>query len=201
MNKKRYIAFFDGASSGNPGPAGIGGLIINPEGQIVSEISEPIGVATNNEAEYKALIAVAEKLVHLGATNALIKGDSQLVVCQVNGEWKINHRHLFDLCAKAESILANIPNWSLSWVPREKNKDADALSTKAIAGSAQPKTPFTGQLTQVEENIYLAHGTGIYAVDTKHNACTCPAFTTGKARPCKHLMAAEAFAQEKLAAC
>jgi ribonuclease HI len=197
--KHRYTAYFDGASVGNPGPSGIGGLIQDPDGNIVCEISQSIGQATNNEAEYKALIAVAEQLVHLGIDNVAIKGDSQLVVNQVNGEWNIKHDHLFRLCSRAENILENIPNWTLIWIPREKNQQADKLSSKAVATTNKPKNQFAGQVEQVNENIFLAYGTAVYAVDIKHDACTCPAFTSGKTKPCKHIIAVEAFAMDLLA--
>lgn len=72
--KHRYTAYFDGASVGNPGPSGIGGLIQDPDGKIVCEISQSIGQATNNKAEYKALIAVVEQLVRLGVESVTIKG-------------------------------------------------------------------------------------------------------------------------------
>jgi ribonuclease HI len=194
LEKKQfaYIAYFDGASQGNPGPSGIGGVVKDPCGQVLLEISEPVCTGTNNEAEYKALIAVARRLSEMGVPSALIQGDSQLVVNQVNGLWRINHSHLYQLCQKAQEALNSIPEWSLNWIPREKNTHADALSTKAISAPApgSSASPFTGRLEQITATIFLAHGTGVYAVDVARGACTCPSFTTGKTRPCKHVIAA-----------
>lgn len=192
-----HIAYFDGASQGNPGPSGVGGVIMDSEGKILCEISEFIGVGTNNEAEYKALIAIARRLSEMGVQSALIKGDSQLVVNQVNGDWRINHEHLYSLCNKALKELDAIPRWSLEWVPRESNAHADRLSSGALSISAKPKSLFNGLLEHVAGSIYLAHGTGIYAVDVGHGACTCPAFTGGKTRPCKHLVAAARVSQNQ----
>ena len=185
-----HVAYFDGASQGNPGPSGVGGVIMDSKGKILCEISEFIGVGTNNEAEYKALIAIARRLSEMGVQSALIKGDSQLVVNQVAGNWRINHEHLYSLCNKALEELEKIPRWTLEWVPRKNNMHADRLSTSALAVSARSEAGFDGLLEHIAGSIYLAHGSGTCAVDISHGACTCPAFTSGKTKPCKHLVAA-----------
>ncbi|MHB1417987.1 MAG: ribonuclease HI family protein [Bacillota bacterium] len=183
--------YFDGASESNPGRAGIGGVIISPDGDVVWEHSEGIGTATNNEAEYRALIAVAEELGKMGVKKAIIHGDSQLVVNQVNGNWRINHAHLYQLREAALVCLLPIPDWSLEWVPREGNRLADKLSKKAIENVSAPQNQkqFTGEIKKVAEHIFLAHGKETYAVDIQHSACTCPAFTNSKQKHCKHLEA------------
>lgn len=183
-----HTGYFDGASKGNPGQAGIGCVIVSPEGRTIWEHSEAIGIATNNEAEYTALIRLLENARALGIVEIHIKGDSQLVINQVSGGWKINHDHLFVLCEEARTLLGKFKQHKLSWIPREKNKQADRLSN--IAFQTTPTKKFTGELEQVADYIYIAHGTEPYAIDLLHEACTCPAFVKGKTRPCKHLLAA-----------
>ena len=180
-----YIGYFDGASKGNPGEAAIGCVLVDPAGSTVWEHSEAIGVATNNEAEYTALIRLLEHAQALGLKEVHIKGDSQLVVNQVSGDWKINHTHLFALCEEAQNLLRTFKKTKLTWVPREKNKQADKLSNLALQ---KPQKQFTGNIEKVSDYIFIAYGTEPYAVDLLHEACTCPAFVNGK-RPCKHMLA------------
>ena len=97
----RFSAYFDGACRGNPGSCGLGGVILDPDGKPIFEISRPAGHGTNNEAEYKALIAVAEALGKLAVQSVDIFGDSELVVNQVNGDWAIRKWHLQPLCESA----------------------------------------------------------------------------------------------------
>jgi ribonuclease HI len=84
----RTYAYFDGAASGNPSPAGIGYAVLDARGKIVHEHFERVGIATNNEAEYRALIALAKKLLEEGIKQVAIMGDSQLVINQVNEAWQ-----------------------------------------------------------------------------------------------------------------
>lgn len=181
-----HTGYFDGASKGNPGQAGIGCVLIDPQGKTIWEHSESIGTATNNEAEYTALIRLLENALGFGVKEIQVRGDSQLVVNQVNGNWKINHTHLFVLCEEVRILLDGFEKTKLSWVPREKNKQADRLSNAAF--QMTPVKKFTGQIERVTEHIYIAFGTEPYAVDTLHEACTCPAYVKGKTRPCKHLL-------------
>jgi ribonuclease HI len=100
-------------------------------GEIVWECAEYLGVKTNNEAEYTALIRLLEEAVARGLAKLDIRGDSRLVVCQVRGEWKINFPHLRALAERARKLMAGL-DARLEWVPRSENKLADALSNKAI---------------------------------------------------------------------
>jgi ribonuclease HI len=125
------IGYFDGASRGNPGDAGAGACIVGEGGAVVWEYAEYLGKKTNNEAEYTALIRLLEEARRMDAGAIEIRGDSKLVVCQVNREWKINKPHLRELAVRAWELLDGL-NAKISWVPREKNKLADALSNKAI---------------------------------------------------------------------
>lgn len=184
-----YQGYFDGASKGNPGEAAIGCVLIDPSGNTVWEHSEAIGIATNNEAEYTALIRLLEHAQALNIERIHVKGDSQLVIKQIMGEWKINFPHLATLCKGAQNLLDGFKTARITWVPREENKQADRLSNMAL--QERPLNRFTGKFEKVSEYIFIAHGAEPYAVDILHDACTCPAFAKGKTRPCKHLVAAQ----------
>ena len=125
------IGYFDGASRGNPGEAGAGACIVDDTGAIIWEYAEYLGKKTNNEAEYAALLSLLEEARKRNVSAIEIRGDSKLVVCQVNREWKINKPHLRALAERAWTLLDGL-DAKLSWVPREQNKLADALSNRAI---------------------------------------------------------------------
>jgi len=122
--------YFDGASRGNPGLAGAGACLVE-NGQVIWECAEYLGNKTNNEAEYTALLRLLEEARSRGMGEVDIKGDSKLVVCQVNRQWKINMPHLRELASRAWAIMDGM-NVRLAWIPREQNRLADALSNKAI---------------------------------------------------------------------
>jgi len=176
-----YKGYFDGASKGNPGPAGAGIVIVNPEGRVIMEYSKELGIRTNNEAEYLALIELLQKALELGIRELEIMGDSQLVINHVFGNWNINMPHLYTLYNQATELLAR-------WIPREKNQLADSLSNKVITRTPSNTFPVE-KLQQITDHIFIAHGTEDYAVDVLHRACTCPDFTK-RHRECKHLLAA-----------
>ncbi|MDR3255170.1 MAG: ribonuclease HI family protein [Synergistaceae bacterium] len=124
------IGYFDGASRGNPGEAGAGACIVD-DGNVVWECAEYLGVRTNNEAEYTALLRLLAEARARGLDSLEIRGDSKLVVSQVKREWKINLPHLRALASEAWRLMDGM-NVKLIWTPREKNKLADALSNRAI---------------------------------------------------------------------
>lgn len=126
-----YSVMTDGASLSNPGPAGAGVIIRDPSGFTVREIGRHLGIATNNEAEYTALIIALEECLKMGVRNLDITTDSKLVVEQVNGNWKITAPGLARLHKKVIDLLDRFDRWSLSHVSRESNARADALSKKA----------------------------------------------------------------------
>jgi ribonuclease HI len=125
----------DGAARGNPGPAGIGGIIQDAEGNIIKEFSEFIGKATNNVAEYKALIKALQLVNELKATIVHANLDSELVVKQINGEYKIKNEGLKPLFWEVKSLLSKI-KYQIKYVPREQNKRADKLANEAIDSQA-----------------------------------------------------------------
>lgn len=125
------IGYFDGASRGNPGKAGAGACLVDGSGEVVWECAEYLGTRTNNEAEYTALLRLLEEARAREIASLEVRGDSKLVVCQLKREWKINMPHLRKLAEEAWVLMKDM-NVSLVWIPRERNKLADALSNKAI---------------------------------------------------------------------
>lgn len=187
-----FKGFFDGASRGNPGEAGAGALILGAEGTVVWEEVRYLGSRTNNEAEYEALILLLEEASRRGLKDLDVHGDSRLVICQMNGEWKIKEPRLRVLAGKASALTEGM-RVTFTWVPRDRNSRADALSNRAIdeKGGAAPVVPPTfspEKLEKVGKGLYVAHGTEDYVVDVPHGVCSCPAFQNrGK---CKHLESA-----------
>ncbi|MGW6970748.1 reverse transcriptase-like protein, partial [Streptomyces sp. NPDC054952] len=129
----RFVVEADGGSRGNPGPAGYGAVVLDPAtGETLAERAEYIGVATNNVAEYKGLIA-GLRAAHELAPDAvvLVRMDSKLVVEQMSGRWKIKHPDMKPLAAEAAKILPR-SQVTYEWIPREKNKHADRLANEAM---------------------------------------------------------------------
>ena len=124
-------AYIDGASKGNPGPAGIG-FSIEKEGVVLEDYDEYIGEATNNIAEYRALIAAMKRIKTLGAKNVMIFSDSELVVRQINGLYKVKNPGLRPLHAEAIKISRLFEYFRINHVPRDRNSRADGLANKAI---------------------------------------------------------------------
>lgn len=118
----------DGAARGNPGPAGIGIVLSDPEGNIVKEIAEPLGIATNNVAEYRALIRALEEAGGLGCSRIKVFTDSELMARQINGQYRVKTEHLLPLYERAMLLLRCFDTASVTHVRREKNKHADKLS-------------------------------------------------------------------------
>lgn len=126
----------DGGARGNPGPAGIGVVIEDLDGNVVGEIARGIGVATNNVAEYTALIEGLKLAQEKGVTEIDVRMDSKLVVNQVRGEWKIKNDALRRLAARAESLLRRFDRKSLTYVPRAENAAADKLANQGMDAAA-----------------------------------------------------------------
>ncbi len=126
--------YFDGASRGNPGTAGAGALLVNENGEVIWETARFLGTKTNNEAEYTALLLLLKAAKERDIKTLNIYGDSKLVVSQVSKQWKINLPHLRALAQEAWSLMEGM-SVTLEWIPREKNKLADALSNQGIDGA------------------------------------------------------------------
>ena len=129
------LIYFDGGSRGNPGPAAIGALVLDASStppQRLATISERIGETTNNVAEYRALIAGLEAATATPARAARVRGDSQLVIEQLSGRWKVKQPHLKPLHAQARALLDGYDEVDLAHVRREQNAEADALVNAAL---------------------------------------------------------------------
>lgn len=132
----RSVLFTDGGARGNPGPAGIGVVLQDDEGVVVAEIAEGIGHATNNVAEYRALIAGLELALERGCTELEVRIDSKLVAMQVEGRWKIKSDGLRSLAVRARSLLDRFGDVSISHVPRLENAHADRLANIGMDSAA-----------------------------------------------------------------
>ncbi|MFA5131495.1 MAG: ribonuclease HI family protein [Patescibacteria group bacterium] len=130
MNKA--IIFTDGGARGNPGPAGIGAVIYDENKKLVAEISEYLGVATNNQAEYKALIAALQKAASLKANELDCYLDSELVVKQLKHEYKVKNKDLAPLFLTIHNLSLNFKKISYTHIPRERNGEADRLANEAM---------------------------------------------------------------------
>jgi len=127
----RAHVYFDGGSRGNPGPAAIGWVIVTSDG-IVAEDGETIGTATNNQAEYEALIAGLEAARDYGYDEVHVRGDSELIVKQVRGEYDTNNPELREKRVTVHELLAAFDEWTLEYVPRDVNERADGLVNEAL---------------------------------------------------------------------
>lgn len=125
------ILFCDGSSKGNPGPASVGVSGQKSSGEEVFTISERIGTATNNVAEWTALIKALQKAQERGEKNIKIRMDSELVVKQMKGEYKVKNKDMMELKAKAVALREFFLNFEIRYIPREQNSRADALANLA----------------------------------------------------------------------
>ena len=124
--------FADGGARGNPGPAGIGAVLLDEKGDVIGEVSRYIGVSTNNVAEYLAVIYGLQEAAYLKAKRVVIHVDSQLIARQLRGEYKVkdqNLRRFFDLALNLFRLFDKV---EITEIPREENGQADALVNKAI---------------------------------------------------------------------
>jgi ribonuclease HI len=132
----KLVVHVDGGSRGNPGPAAAGAVLRTPEGELVAEASRTLGRATNNVAEYQALLLGLERARELGATEVEVINDSELIAKQVTGRYKVKHADMKPLHAEARDALAGFERWTIRSVPRAQNAHADALVNAALdAGS------------------------------------------------------------------
>ncbi|MFC2015032.1 ribonuclease HI family protein [Chloroflexota bacterium] len=132
MKLNKAIIHTDGGAVPNPGPAAIGATIKNEQGELLASISEAIGYATNNQAEYRALIAALEKAIGLGINRADIRSDSELVVRQINGKYRVKNASLKPLYQQVKQLQSQLTGFSIVHVPREQNKEADNLASTAL---------------------------------------------------------------------
>ena len=132
MRYNKLTIYTDGGARGNPGPAGIGAVIFDERGNVVAEISKYIGEATNNQAEYQALIAGLTKAKELGAHEAEVFLDSELVIKQLNREYRVKDKDLAPLFVQVYNISLGFKKIIFKHVFREKNELADKLVNLAL---------------------------------------------------------------------
>jgi ribonuclease HI len=132
MTVKRVVICTDGASLGNPGPAAIGAIIEDEQGRLVARISRRIGRATNNQAEYWAIINALEEAVRLGAGKVDIRSDSELVVKQINGSYRVKKAALKPLYQRVKQLQGQLQGFSIAHTAREQNTEAHKLAHLAL---------------------------------------------------------------------
>jgi ribonuclease HI len=128
----KLVVHVDGGSRGNPGPAAAGVVLSTPDGEVVDEASEYIGVATNNVAEYQGLLLGLRRARALGADEVEVVNDSELIAKQVNGQYKVKHPDMKPLYLEAREALRDFASWSIRSVPRAQNAGADAMVNQAL---------------------------------------------------------------------
>jgi ribonuclease HI len=131
----KLIVNVDGGARGNPGPAAIGAVVQSAAGEMLEERGERIGVATNNVAEYRALLLGIELATAQGASEVELVGDSELIVRQVKGEYKVKDATMRRLHAEVKQALGPFEKWSIRHVKREQNAEADRLVNAALDGA------------------------------------------------------------------
>ncbi len=135
---EELYVYVDGAARGNPGPAAIGVLVLTRQGKRVASFGEAIGTATNNYAEYAALIHALRLLSVFEVDRLRIYSDSELMAMQVKGEYRVKEKTLQSPYAQVMSMLRRYKDWDITHIPREKNAEADALANRALNEAEQP---------------------------------------------------------------
>ncbi|WP_092785281.1 bifunctional RNase H/acid phosphatase [Actinokineospora terrae] len=178
----------DGGSRGNPGPAGFGAVVRDAAtGEVLAERAEAIGVATNNVAEYRGLIAGLAAAAEVGADAVEVAMDSKLVVEQMSGRWQVKHPSMKPLAREAGELAARFDHVTYTWIPRERNQYADRLANQAMdeqagAGSAKPEparpvgsenrtppTSWSGATGAPTKILLLRHGQTPMSVDRRYS--------------------------------
>ena len=132
MKNNKLIIYTDGGARGNPGPAGIGAVLYKEAQEKIAEISQYLGITTNNQAEYQALIEALKKAKDLGAKEVEVFMDSELVVKQLNREYKVKNKELAPLFLQVYNLSLSFSKISFSHIYREENVIADKLANKAM---------------------------------------------------------------------
>ena len=128
----KLVLHVDGGARGNPGPAAVGVVVSEPDGEVVTTFGATIGEASNNVAEYRALLRGLGLAAELGAREVQIVNDSELVARQVSGIYKVKHPAMQELHRQALDALAGFDGWSIESVPRSENAEADRLVNEAL---------------------------------------------------------------------
>ncbi len=161
---EKVVVNVDGGARGNPGPAAIAAVVQAADGAVLEEHGERIGHATNNVAEYRALLLGIERAAALGARELELVGDSELIVKQVRGEYKVKDSTMRELHAEVKQALGDFERWSIRHVRREHNGEADRLVNRALdgqlggaeAGPQAPQTP-SGLSSTIDPGVDIGH--------------------------------------------
>jgi ribonuclease HI len=148
-----FLLHSDGASKGNPGHSGAGAVLFDPQGNIVFELGVYLGINTNNVAEYQGLILGLTKALDFSALNIEIKMDSELVVRQISGQYRVKNINLLPLFAEAQKLLKKFEKWKFNHVLRHLNSCADKLASQAAEAGGK------GLLSKGQDLIDLSGGT------------------------------------------
>ncbi|MFC1900959.1 ribonuclease HI family protein [Chloroflexota bacterium] len=132
MQITKVVIFTDGVAEPNPGRAGIGAVIKDEHGKTVISISESIGYGTNNQAEYRAVIVALEKAIDMGIRQVDLRSDSELLVNQINGKYRVKNAALKPLYQTVQELRSRLKGFSATHIPRELNKEADKLAAKSL---------------------------------------------------------------------
>jgi len=141
MKAKRVVICADGASLGNPGLAAIGATIKDEQGRLIGHISRRIGTTTNNQAEYRALVAALEEAIRLGANQVDISLDSQLIVRQISGEYRVRKAALKPLYHRVKQLQGLVKGSTITYIPRQQNIEAHNLANMALRGCLSTSPP------------------------------------------------------------
>ena len=187
----RVVAEADGGSRGNPGPAGYGAVVFSADrSEVLAERRSALGIATNNVAEYKGLIAALTAAADIGAREVDVRMDSKLVVEQMSGRWKVKHPDMIPLQREAAELARRFDSVTYEWIPRAKNSHADALANEAMDAAAEgidlePKPDpvasasasttrtaspgWTGAMGEPTRLLLLRHGQTPMSVDRRYS--------------------------------
>ncbi|MFH1640087.1 MAG: ribonuclease HI family protein [Chloroflexota bacterium] len=138
MSTENLVIHTDGASRGNPGRAACGVVIADEKGEILSRLSRYIGIATNNQAEYQAVIAALEEALRLGARRVSLYADSELVVRQLNGRYRVKNESLKPLYLRVKELAARLQGFTVTHVMRDQNTLADGLANQSFRDAGSP---------------------------------------------------------------
>ena len=141
-----HLAYVDGASRGNPGPASYAAIVRGPDGKIIFELGKTLGVATNNAAEYHGLITALDYAAHNGIKRLRVRSDSELLVHQMNGRYRVRSADLKPLHERAAKLANQFEYFAIEHVRREENSDADALANQALDQRGNAGRSASGQM-------------------------------------------------------
>lgn len=193
---QRVVVEADGGSRGNPGPAGYGAVVFSADSnEVLAERREGLGIATNNVAEYRGLIAALTAAADVGAREVEVRMDSKLVVEQMSGRWKVKHPDMIPLNRRAAELARTFDRVTFQWIPREQNSHADGLANEAMDAAAKgidlPDLPdsepaakqpavapgWTGAVGDPTRMLLLRHGQTALSVDRRYSGRGNPELT------------------------